>query len=60
MSDQDRQPSQPTRGFRVRRAYLALVLGGPWVLMVVGVALIIGCFLSTQPTALRVAGSSAA
>jgi hypothetical protein len=56
MSNPDAQPNQPTGGLRVRRAYLALVLGGPWVLMATGVALIVGCFLSTQPTALRATG----
>jgi hypothetical protein len=47
---------QAAGGRRVRRAYLALVLGGPWVLMAAGVALIVGSLLSTQPTALRVTG----
>jgi hypothetical protein len=49
MSDQDMQPNQPTEGRRVRRAYLALVFGGPWVLILLGVGLSAAAFFSSMP-----------
>jgi pimeloyl-ACP methyl ester carboxylesterase len=53
MNDPDMQPDQPDGGRRIRRAYLALVLGAPWLLIVLGAALIGAAFLSTQPTEVR-------